>query len=528
MSADQHVLPNEASVEWKVVLPLLLRLGYELDDIHPQYPVELRKGRRGRKPAADAAVFSERPHDRRTSLIAVEAKKPDEPLWDAKEQAESYQIGIRAPFTLIIDGDRLELWQFQATQESTCVSAFALADLEVHFGALHAILSKPAAIAYCRSLDLPNAAALAADWSSYATAEFRRVSGLGVHVARTLLDAAASAAVGSGTLMEAYPAGAVITGASGFGKTSLSVALLRQALARQPFSPLALHLPLTDLAADQSIVAFCVARLDAHKPGTTLARLQEILRDAGLLLLIDAFDRLSVAKQEAYAAELRNLVRDYPKLQMFVFSRAGARPSIALPTLELRPLSSDEQFDLVEATYGQEARHCWHHAPETLKTLCAVPLLLKLAVDYRQRHGHYPPSLLDLFQNWLAVTVDPDGRSAGRRILREHALRQIATARALRALSSAQALNVLSQHGGDPAMLDELIQADAIRIEGRTVNFAHEALADYLQALDITEQTPEEAIARLGGVHLEPGSYFPVLLMNASGSAAASAAFLTE
>lgn len=44
-------------------------------------------------------------------------------------------------------------------------------------------------------------------------------------------------------------------------------------------------------------------------------------------------------------------------------------------------------------------------------------------------------------------------------------------------------------------------------------------MADYLLALDITAQLPDVAIARLGQVRLEPGSYFPVLLMNASSSA---------
>lgn len=517
--ATEQALPNEASVEWKVVLPLLQRLGYDLDDISPQFKVELWKGRRGRKPAADAAVFSGRPHGRYTSLIAVEAKKPDEPMWEAKEQAESYQIGIRAPFTLIIDGDRLELWQFQPTQESICVLSFQLADLEANFGTLHAIVSKPAAIAFCRSLDLPNAAGRAADWSGYALAEIQRVSGTGPHMARTLFDTTTSTDICSDTLLDAYAVGAVVTGASGFGKTSISIALLVQALGQHPVSPLALHVPLTDIAAGQSIMAFCVSRLDAHKPGTTIHRLHEIMRDAGLLLLVDAFDRVPAATQEVVAAELRNLKRDFPKLQMFLFSRAGARPSLSLPTLELKSLTSDEQFDLVKIMRGQEAAFGWNHAPGPLQELCRVPLLLKLATDYKARHQQFPPSLLDLFENWLAVTVDPDGRSVSRHTVRERALRKIAAARASRAVTPALALDVLSQHSGDAALLDELIQTDAIRVDGQTVNFSHEALADYLLALDITDQTPEGAIARLSEVRLEPGSYFPVLLMNASCSA---------
>jgi hypothetical protein len=88
---------NAASVETRIVLPLLQQLGYTPDDIEPKFPIVFREGRRGRKPEADFVVFSGLPHNARTSLIVVEAKAPGESFAEAKAQAESYTSAIKAP-----------------------------------------------------------------------------------------------------------------------------------------------------------------------------------------------------------------------------------------------------------------------------------------------------------------------------------------------------------------------------------------------------------------------------------------------
>ena len=105
---DPH-LPNEAAVEWHIIEPLLAKLGYAKDDVAPKHPIVFREGRKGCHPESDYAVFSDRQHGRETSLFLVEAKRPGEPSWSAKDQAESYQHALRAPFLLLVDGLTIEV-----------------------------------------------------------------------------------------------------------------------------------------------------------------------------------------------------------------------------------------------------------------------------------------------------------------------------------------------------------------------------------------------------------------------------------
>jgi hypothetical protein len=97
-NVDSLQFTNEASVETRLVLPLLNALGYEASDIEPKPPITFQEGRVGRKPEADFLVYHGPLRDRDTSLIVVEAKRPTESLGGAKRQAESYAFNTRAPF----------------------------------------------------------------------------------------------------------------------------------------------------------------------------------------------------------------------------------------------------------------------------------------------------------------------------------------------------------------------------------------------------------------------------------------------
>ena len=79
---------GEGNVELRLIIPLLHALGYEDEDIHAKYPVIFQQGRRGRKPEADFVCFYGALHNRDTSLLVVEAKKPGEALRDGKAQSE--------------------------------------------------------------------------------------------------------------------------------------------------------------------------------------------------------------------------------------------------------------------------------------------------------------------------------------------------------------------------------------------------------------------------------------------------------
>ena len=109
---------NEADVELRLVVPLLHALGYEDDDIAPKYPVVFQQGRMGRRPEPDFVCFYGPLRNRDTSLLVIEVKRMGQALPDGKAQGESYATNLRAPLLLLINGEQLEIWQLQATQES--------------------------------------------------------------------------------------------------------------------------------------------------------------------------------------------------------------------------------------------------------------------------------------------------------------------------------------------------------------------------------------------------------------------------
>jgi hypothetical protein len=320
-------LSNEAAVEWHIIEPLLTRLGYAKDDVAPKHPIVFREGRKGRRPEADYAVFSGSPHGRETSLFVIEAKRPGEPGWSAKNQAESYQHALRAPFLLLVDGLTIEVWQYQPAGESECVfGPEPITDLESHFGALSLILSKEAAIAHRDHLRRPNVRAIAEDWRPYLNAELDRLDKYGFLVARTLLDASDRSKRTTLGLVAHLPRGACITAPSGYGKTSLAVSIMRQALEACIAAPspcLPVLVPCDDLPKSVDLVTFAFQRLAVHKPGLTVNEVMRCLKEYGLTIVVDAFDRLQAERRLEIAKEPRNLSRDYPRLQVFLFSRRG-------------------------------------------------------------------------------------------------------------------------------------------------------------------------------------------------------------
>jgi hypothetical protein len=214
---------NEAAVETRLILPLLRALGYDDADIRPKYPVIFQEGRRGRKHEADYVVFAEKPHSRATSLIVVEAKAPNKGLGDGKSQGESYAANIRTPLLMITNGARLEVWQLQPNLESELVLGCSISDLTTKRGEIEALLTKEAVIAYSRTLRHKSFGLLARDLSAYERAEFERPGEARCSIVRKLKESGPrSADCSSINLLQVFTEGALIVGASGYGKTTLT------------------------------------------------------------------------------------------------------------------------------------------------------------------------------------------------------------------------------------------------------------------------------------------------------------------
>jgi hypothetical protein len=218
-------LTGEGNVELRLVIPLLHALGYGDDDIESKYPVVFQQGRLGRKPEADFVCFYGLLHNRDTSLLVVEAKKPGEALPNGKEQGESYVANLRAPLLLLTNGETFEIWQWQASQESKCVLNIPVPSLAAERGTIERLLTKAAVYDYCHSFHVKTILEASADYGRYETAELKRTSGYAASIDRTVRRAGGDqdeTRLETSRLLIECPSGAVIVAPSGYGKTTLS------------------------------------------------------------------------------------------------------------------------------------------------------------------------------------------------------------------------------------------------------------------------------------------------------------------
>jgi Type I restriction enzyme R protein N terminus (HSDR_N) len=514
---------NEADVELRLVLPLLHALGYEREDIAAKYPVEFREGRVGRKPEADFVCFSGPLHTRDTSLVVVEAKKPGEALPPGKAQGESYAANVRSPLLLLTNGERVEIWQLQAAQESERVFEVEVASLAARRGDVERLLAKAAVIDYCRSFHVKTILEASLDFGRYETAELKRTARYGASIARTVHRTGSgdeSEALHTDKLLAECPSGCVIIAPSGYGKTTLSNRLFRQAIEqrwRDRSKRLPFDVPVPDLEqTGLGIVTFMQERVQAHQPGLTLTALTNRLRDAGAIVFLDGFDRASPEYQRRLRTEIANLLRDYPLMQVFLFSRAAAHPVLAHPLFTLKPLSEFEKREMEKIILDEGSEPFFSiigMMSPTLCSLCDNPLLLQLSLDYWKREHAFPNQLVPLFRFWLESVLNADRTEPVTSITRERAITVIANATRDGPVGGARVLELLTENDLPSSVLDELVSCDAARFNGAVVEVQHEALADYLRARELAEMPENELLAQIPALPMPPDSFFPVLLM---------------
>lgn len=508
-------LQNEAAVELRVVLPLLQSLGYTLEDIASKVPVVFQEGRKGRPNEADFVVFDGPIHNRDLSLIVVETKGPRDTTGAAKAQAESYAFATRAPLVLLVSDQAVELWQVNATYESELVFSSKVDALDSRRGELEALISREAAVAFAATRRGQSITDAARDYSVYIERELERTITARTGVARTLERGSGLPKVSSEDLLQAFPGGALVAARSGYGKTTLSMALFRQALASVggPIErPLPLHIDLAELDGTR-LIEFARARLLAHKPGLTPQAFDRLVRETGLCLICDGLDRLSSAVQGRVLSELRTLHRDYPKLQIFASSRAAAFGDLDIPHLSLTALNTDERNAISRELLGDRSYLFNFGLPARLATLCENPLLLNRVIEHWREEGRYPHRLTDLFETWLQRLVNSPLGSVSQAGRRRGLLRRLAKDAEGGRLVIEAALAIAEAGGGDSA-LDDLVDIGALSRDGAaSLRFEHEALADYLRAQTMLDGSDDAVEASLRGLVPKEGSFFPILLV---------------
>ncbi len=519
---------NEAAVETRLIVPLLRVLGYnEADHIAPKYPVVFQEGRQGRRPEADFVVFAERPHSRATSLVTVEAKHPNEELSGGKEQGESYAANVRSTILMMSNGRRIQLWQYQATYESELVLDCSVVDLPARRGEVEGLLAREAVLAYAKTMRHKSFGLLARDVEAYERAEFERDDGLGVAISRRLKEPGSGLGeLGSVDLLANYPAGAVLLAASGCGKTTLARELRRQALERR-WSGECVRLPVEVYLPDvspsrEALEAFLWARVAAHAPQVSSSAFRNRLREDGIVLLGDGFDRVPVEHRPGVEGALATFRRDFPKTQLFLFTRPVSRPErLPLPSVELLELDDEEQRDLVERfclAEGCAGPGFWFRAPDVLRAVCRHPLILQLTLAHYREQGSLPTRIETLFRAWLNRLL-PSSLPLARRTDLRSLLACFANATIDGPLAEAAAVGLVRAQGFSDDLLQALLDTDSLTQRGTMVELQHEALADYLRALDVVGLPSAEASQRLKALPLREGSQLPALLMAVASSA---------
>lgn len=517
------MLGREGNVEHRLVLPLLHALGYQSEEIESKYPVEFQQGRVGRKHEADFVCFYGVLHDKSNSLLVVEAKAVGEPLPPGKAQGESYAHNLRAPLLLLTNGKSLEIWQLQVSLESECVLHIAVDQLAAKRGEVERLLNKTAVRDYCATLRFKTIAEVTSDFGIYETAELTRLKADSPAIARTLRRQQIGGnepSVNSASLLADFASGAVVVGPSGYGKTTLSRSIFKQAIEqrwRQHRKAIAIEAPLPDVAqSDVDFVSFLHQRILAHQPGVTFDSFKDLLRKSGITVICDSLDRTSHDFQRKIAAAISLLRRDYPLSQVFVFARATTDISISLPTLQLEELSREQvrELEKIILTDGSaENFSVIGSASPTLRSICNTPLLLRLVLEYWKREHDFPRNLDVLFRSWLDTVLDSEQNDAVSRAYRERALSLLALATTDAPVTAAGAVALLKGSGIPENILNTLIQCNAVHETNSALEVLHDSLADYLRAKAFANRTVADQVNAIPRLPLLPDSFFPVFLM---------------
>ncbi|MGB3317695.1 MAG: type I restriction enzyme HsdR N-terminal domain-containing protein [Sphingopyxis granuli] len=508
---------READVEQWLVLPLLRALDYRDADIRAKAPVFFQEGRQGRPHEADYAIYYGAVHTRDYSLVVVEAKKPSEALGPGLKQAESYAFNLRAPFLLLTNGVTLEIWQLQQTRESVKAFEASVAALATHRGRIEELISREAAAQHCRQLDLKPLPQASGIFAAYEQAELARSANEGISRTTKGLEIEAPALA----IRSQLNGGALIHAPSGFGKSTLVADLRRAALlerASDPERPLAIEIPMPDLdASGQSVVEFAHERVRAHAPAATREAFLTALRDQGAVFLCDAFDRALSSRRAAIEADLRNLRRDYPKVELLVFDRSPVGERLGLPNWELLKLDYQQQVELTDRLAPSSHISARYSLPKLLENLAEHPLLLTLMAAHYAKTGEYPRRLGELFESWIETLLERSTRAVSDFEILRAALTAVAVATADGPISPARALSALATAGHAQADLDRLATLGAV-VATRLVEVRHEALADYLRAGAFFEELTGDPVQKAGALRIEPGSMFPAFLIEGATS----------
>ncbi|SDJ36302.1 Type I restriction enzyme R protein N terminus (HSDR_N) [Paraburkholderia steynii] len=517
---------NEATVEVQFIASLLDAIGYKHKDIAAKHPVEFQEGRESRKKFADFVVFDGVSRESGHSLFVVEAKRPGESFDEARRQAESYAVQVRALVYVVTDGQILEIWQYRRTSVSEKVFACPVPHLAGHQAVIEALLNRHTLKQYRKEVREPRLEDIAWRLDAYRESELKRLSSTATKIDRTLSEMEVvdrgSKLYRSNQSLQWLPAVSIIYAPSGMGKTSVLEALYSQALMHQLVVadlPIPVQVSLPDLE-DQTVSDFAYARIRAHLPGFTPAMYEQARRTTGVHLFCDAFDRLSSTKRETVDRELRLLLRDFPETRLTLTSRRGTAPALDLNSYYLQPLDDHQKFALEETVWNRKAPadadmagRVLEGLPVFIDSLASSPLIFSRLVEFVIDKRVKPTNLVDIFEFWLESTLRTRQQATTFNEELRNALTVVSTASWDRAATVSEVTALLARAGLQVTLLDDLVDHGAVIKTGRNLNVEHEALADYLRAEACIAADNHPDNTTIPTERLDRQSFFPILMV---------------
>lgn len=457
-------LVSETDVRTQVAIPLLSFLGYPQENRAEDGELFGFEGRkRLRAKPADVVLFDSPDHhthrDRLSrgwvadhALVAVELKKPGEPLDDAQGQAQFYSHWAKAAFYVATNGEELDVYRMQGLFDDVRELSFSVSEISRHWVRLQALLGYEHVRRYCaenriKAPDLPSGG-----YADYLRALYAELSEELLHsIERTVTSGTDDEAdvVSEGLLPGgisgsgfAFPVGlsgevgderwsaapyarllgvgasVVVLSEPGGGKTRLiQMIAADQVRATQddPAAPVPVILKARSWGREFGSVADGVRReIESFAPGSAPAGVIEDDLAAGrLVVLVDGLDEAPRAEADLLRAELGRVASRTGSRLLVTCRRQDYRGELRgyFGECNIDPLT-DEQIAAFAArelagvpgiTSGAAFLHC---LGRSLEELVRNPLFLLMTVAVMRRGaGALPENRAELYRRYAHVLL---------------------------------------------------------------------------------------------------------------------------
>lgn len=340
---------SEREVETKILIPLFDWLGYADEDRSENYPVEWFEGvKKGETKYADQVYFANREHNRNTSLVVVEAKKPTEPI-DANYvigQAEFYAMWLRTPFYVICNGIEIAIYQGNIYRDSVELLKVKVSEIRENLAKIEVILKKENVIDFCNKNSLKHVMLDEINFADYLNSKVldnKNISWLPILVSTQFKDEKSLKFViekdafkeketekSGKSIIEIFKTyeKVVLLGPLGAGKTyALRKIILESSIETLEEKDIRIPIFLSLDSYGYIYNNLIEATINQLLPYTNISvdslrdRIFKFLRDGKLILLLDGINEIRKEHYIQAIQEIKNIFKIYPKTSLLITCR---------------------------------------------------------------------------------------------------------------------------------------------------------------------------------------------------------------